>query len=207
MNFPRLQYITDSVKNVEIACASGIKWIQGRIKNKPIEDTKNILKEMSDICKSHNCIFIVNDFPEIALEIEASGVHLGKNDSKISEAKNIFGNKNFIVGGTANTCEDIGELINNNVDYIGLGPLRFTSTKEKLSPILGIEGYQQILRLNQNTTTPIFAIGGIIPEDVNSLLSVGVYGVAVSGYLSLAKDKKKAVQDFEEKLNQINYAR
>ncbi|MFN6039618.1 MAG: thiamine phosphate synthase [Bacteroidota bacterium] len=139
--------------------------------------------------------------------MEASVFLLGKNDSKISEAKNIFGNKNFIVGGTANTCEDIGELINNNVDYIGLGPLRFTSTKEKLSPILGIEGYQQILRLNQNTTTPIFAIGGIIPEDVNSLLSVGVYGVAVSGYLSLAKDKKKAVQDFEEKLNQINYAR
>ena len=80
--------------------------------------------------------------------------------------------------------------MNEKCDYIGLGPFRFTTTKEKLSPILGIEGYQEILKelKNRNIDIPIYAIGGIEIEDVEKLEQAGVYGVAVSGLITHHKN-------------------
>lgn len=209
MKLPRLQYITDSVAHAEAACVSGIRWIQGRVKNKPGQETKKILADMQQICKKHNCLFIVNDFLEIALEINADGVHLGKTDTSISAARNMIGNKKLIIGGTANTYEDIQYLIKHQVNYIGLGPFRFTTTKEQLSPVLGIEGYKEIfLQMKQETNdlTPVFAIGGITPEDTASLLITGVYGVAVSGCIKNSENKKKTIQEFEAQFNQTTHA-
>ena len=206
MKLPRLQYITDSVENTERACRSGVKWIQGRIKNKTTTDTKSILREIQKICKNHQCVFVVNDFLEIALEINADGVHLGKNDLSITEAKKIIGDKNFILGGTANTLDEVLNLEKEKVNYIGLGPMRFTSTKEKLSPILGIEGYKNILSQRRDKTIPVFAIGGIIPDDIQHLSDANAYGVAVSGFISNSTDMKNAVTEFESRFQNFYYA-
>ena len=206
MKLPRLQYITDSVTQVERACVAGAKWIQGRIKNKSKQETKSKLLEMKNICEKHRCIFIVNDFIEIALEINANGVHLGKNDTSIEEVKKIIKDHNFILGGTANTLEDVKNLEEHQVHYIGLGPLRFTETKVKLSPLLGFEGYKNILETRGNNSIPIYAIGGILPSDVTKLTETGVYGIAVSSYLSKSENMKNALSEFKPLLNTVTHA-
>ena len=206
MNFSRFQYITDSENLAEAACKAGVKWIQGRVKNKSEDETKLILGAILDICKNHNCMFIVNDFLEIALEIGADGVHLGKNDLSLIEARELIGNHSFILGGTANTKEDIMQLSILKADYIGLGPLRFTDTKKNLSPTIGINGYREIMKsLTNFEVPPVFAIGGIVPDDVNELLNSGVYGVAVSGFLSNSSDIKKSYKEFDIHINSVCY--
>jgi thiamine-phosphate pyrophosphorylase len=88
--------------------------------------------------------------------------------------------------------------VNEGVDYIGLGPFRFTSTKEKLSPVLGLEGYQQIMHKVKaaGIQLPIVAIGGILPGDVPGLRAAGIHGVAISGAITNAEDQKAEVEKF-----------
>ena len=97
---------------------------------------------------------------------------------------------------TANTLEQCLDHLKNRVDYIGLGPLRFTSTKEKLSPVLGIEGYLSVLQkyLKNKNTVPIIAIGGITTEDFEALKSCGIHGVAVSGLLTQSQNLEEPIE-------------
>ena len=84
---------------------------------------------------------IINDRVEVAVAVDADGVHVGKEDMPVREARRMMG-EGKIVGGTANTVEDIREHYRGGADYIGLGPYRYTTTKKKLSPVLGLEGYR-----------------------------------------------------------------
>lgn len=203
----KFQYITHDIENfphweqAELVCQGGCKWIQLRIKNMSDIDTKSIAKKVQNICIKYNSIFIINDNVELAHAILADGVHLGKSDMSPADARRILGN-NFIIGGTANTFEDIKILAEDGVDYIGLGPFRFTSTKEKLSPILGIEGYKNIMLqyIKYNISIPTIAIGGILPDDVPSLLQSGIYGIATSSAVYNSKDIIHATQQFLSKL-------
>jgi thiamine-phosphate pyrophosphorylase len=103
----------------------------------------------------------------------------------------------MIVGGTANTLEDLLQHVKDGADYVGLGPYRFTTTKQKLSPILGLEGIAHILQqlAAQGITIPVIAIGGIVQEDVAALITAGVHGVAVSGLITHAADRKEVVKN------------
>ncbi len=169
------------VEQVESVVVGGCDWVQLRMKKHSEEQIIaeamkiNVLKSQADFK------LIINDNPEIALEVRADGVHLGKQDMSPVEARKILGNK-FIIGGTANTIEDILQLVDQNVDYIGLGPFRFTSTKENLSPVLGLEGYEMILREleRRNINTPVIGIGGIVFQDIPGLIKSGLQGLAVS---------------------------
>lgn len=186
----KIQYISQGnspeqqLANISKALDAGCKWIQLRYKNKSIEEVRTLAKMVQKICKAYDAIFIINDHVQVASEINADGVHLGLDDISVMEARKLF--KNKIIGGTANTLEDVLQRVNENCDYIGLGPFRFTTTKEKLSTILGIEGYQEILKelKNRNIDIPIYAIGGIEIEDFEKLKQAGVYGVAVSGLIT-----------------------
>jgi thiamine-phosphate pyrophosphorylase len=198
----KLHYITQEIEGkthaqlAEEACIAGVDWVQLRVKNKSYAEWKAIAIETLSVCRKHNAKLIINDNVELAKEINANGVHLGKEDISTAEARKLLGS-NFIIGGTANTFEDI-KLHAPNVDYIGLGPFRFTSTKEKLSPVLGIEGYTQIInkcRAN-NITTPIIAIGGITSNDVSTLLNSGVYGIAIASAITFSKDKRETISQF-----------
>jgi thiamine-phosphate pyrophosphorylase len=102
----------------------------------------------------------------------------------------------MVVGGTANTFEHIQQRVQEGVDYIGLGPFRFTSTKEKLSPVLGLEGFQRIMEQVRTAgiQLPIVAIGGILADDVPGLRDAGIHGVAVSGAIITALDQKEEVE-------------
>ena len=173
-----------AVQQVEAACRAGIKWIQLRMKHASDEEMLEAARAVMRVCAMWDCRLIVNDRVHVALEAGADGVHLGKEDMAVHAARGILG-PDAIIGGTANTVEDVRELWRQGANYIGLGPYRFTTTKKNLSPILGLEGYRRImgeLRL-EGFGLPVFAIGGIQSEEIASLVEAGCSGVAFSGML------------------------
>ena len=204
MQISRFHYLTQDLPDIshqelaEIACKNGIRWIQLRVKNKPFEDWLQIAKDVKQICNHFQTTLIINDHAEIAKAVDADGVHVGKNDVTVLAARKIVG-ESKIIGATANTLEDILVHQKNGVNYIGLGPYKFTKTKEKLNPILGLEGYS-IIQQSNNSSIPIIAIGGIQIEDVQPLMNTGIHGVAVSSVINLADDKAKVISSFLELL-------
>lgn len=204
----RIQYIShgDTVeeqkKNILDALEAGCKMIQVRFKNGSKYAVLEVATQARVWCTYGNAMLIINDSVEIAKEVDADGVHLGLTDSSVAEARSILG-PTKIIGGTANTLEDVLQRINEKCDYVGLGPLRFTSTKAKLSPLLGFEGYQRVAKELEmlDLSIPIYAIGGIVRNDVELLKKIGVYGIAVSGMISDSTDKMTLISEIEQKLS------
>ena len=185
-----------------------MRWIQLRLKD--VDDATYLVTALKcrEICDRYEALMIINDKVDIAKASQADGIHLGLQDMNPQEARKILGD-NFIIGGTANTLEDCLQQIKNGVDYIGLGPFRFTKTKEKLSPILGLEGYQSIiseLRI-KNSELPVVAIGGILETDISDILKTGVSGIAVSGMLTDKEKLKEKVQRIKELMTQAVIAK
>jgi thiamine-phosphate pyrophosphorylase len=205
----KLHYITQEVEgktHVQLAeevCKGGVRWVQLRVKNKTYTEWKAIAINTLAVCRKHHVKLIINDNVELVKEISADGVHLGKQDMSTWEARKILGKK-FIIGGTANIFQDIEMHVDAGVDYIGLGPLRFTNTKEKLSPVLELEGYRNILQQCQRRkiSTPIIAIGGVRVSDVHNLMQIGVYGIAVAGYINHAEKKEEVIKEFLSQLEE-----
>jgi thiamine-phosphate pyrophosphorylase len=209
MRISKLHYISQEwngkshIQLIEEACEAGIKWVQLRMKNKSYEEALTIARAAQEICRQHKAVLIINDHVAIAKEVEADGVHLGRLDMSPVKAREILG-PGFLIGGTANTMVDIRSLKQANVQYIGLGPYRFTSTKENLSPILGLEGYQTILNqcALENINIPVIGIGGIMIGDVSEIIKTGIYGVAISSFINQANGKKGLVSLLMETLGE-----
>lgn len=190
-----LQFITHPSENmtileeIENVVAGGCKWVQLRMKDAEKEEIKEVARKAKEICKKNDVILVIDDYVDIAKELELDGVHLGKNDMPVDEARKLLGEE-FIIGATANTFEDIEALRHTDIDYIGLGPFRFTSTKKNLSPVIGIDGYAEIMRRKAESSInlPIVAIGGICYDDINNIMDTGISGIAVSGSLINAKN-------------------
>ncbi|WNW02897.1 thiamine phosphate synthase [Tenacibaculum sp. HL-MS23] len=184
----KLQYITqgetpqDHLDNIQKACASGVEWVQLRLKKVDPKTLLETAKKAREITSHFQTRLIINDHYKVAKEVNADGVHLGASDACPLKVREYLG-KFYSIGGTANTLEDCKKLIEKKVDYIGLGPFRFTETKKNLSPVLGIEGYKKILTA-LHTETPIIAIGGITLDDVAAIVHSGIYGVATSGAIT-----------------------
>ncbi len=203
-----LHYITQTTAHTThaqlaaLACQGGVRWVQFRVKNVGFEEWKKQALLVKEECQKYGAKLLINDNVKVAEEIGADGVHLGKQDITPDKARNILG-PHAIIGGTANTYEDILRLAQWNVDYIGLGPFRFTTTKQNLSPTLGIEGYHHLLQSMkaQHIDIPLIAIGGITINDVADLLAVGVHGVAISGAISNAQNISETASEFVSLLN------
>ena len=172
-----------------MALEGGCKWIQLRMKDASDDEVRQAAAEIQPMCKEHEAVFLLDDRVELAKELHADGVHLGKNDMPIDEARRILGEE-YIIGGTANTFEDIQRIAAQGADYIGCGPFRFTTTKKNLAPVLGVEGYRDIIAKMRNAgiNIPMVAIGGITPDDIDEILATGVQGIAVSGTVLNADD-------------------
>jgi thiamine-phosphate pyrophosphorylase len=198
----RLQYISQGehgqahLEAVISAYEAGCKWVQLRMKQVTTEALLNIATQAKKWSNQKSSRIIINDFPAIAKAVQADGVHLGLMDMAHAQARAILG-EGVIIGGTANTIDDIRKYAAKEVvDYIGLGPFRFTTTKKQLSPILGIAGYQRIMDFchAENINIPIIAIGGIELEDIPMIMSTGVYGIAVSGLITKAAKKDELIK-------------
>jgi len=205
--FDKLYYISqgdqpeDQLRDLREAFEAGCKLVQLRIKNGSDEDVLQVAQQAKTLSVFHEAKLIINDMVELAKEVDADGIHLGLTDLSVAEARRILG-ETKIIGGTANTLKDVLQRIDERCDYIGLGPLRFTPTKEKLSPVLGFEGYKSILsEINgSGLSMPVYAIGGVTASDIEELKEIGVYGVAVSGIISKSEQKAHLVKELERKL-------
>ena len=201
MHISTLQYITTSPEGAERACRGGVRWVQLRVKNQPYAIWKQLALETQAVARRYGATLLINDNPRLAQDLGADGVHLGQADMPPAEARAMLG-ATFIIGGTANTFADVQRHAAAGVDYVGLGPFRFTSTKEKLSPILGLAGYADILRQCRaaGLAVPIVGIGGVMLADVPALLETGLHGVAVSGAIGAAAEPSAAAAQFVERL-------
>jgi thiamine-phosphate pyrophosphorylase len=205
--YNKLQYISqgESVEeqlfNIHEALDNGCDWIQMRFKHQKAKKKYALAEAVKFLCEEYLANFIINDDVHLAEKINADGVHLGLSDMDIAEARVILG-KTKIIGATANTFEDIILQVNNGCDYIGLGPFQYTKTKNNLSPILGFEGYRSVIaKMKQSEIEiPIYAIGGIALENVDTLIKTGIHGIAVSGIITKSAQKDKLITQLNEKL-------
>ena len=197
----KLQFIThfterfSYIDSARMALEGGCKWIQLRMKDASMDEWLETGAEVNRLCKAHNATFIIDDHVELVKKLGADGVHLGKKDMPVDEARRMLG-KGYIIGGTANTFEDIIMHAERGADYIGCGPFRFTTTKKGLAPVLGIEGYRRLIGQMKNTglSLPVIAIGGITAADIPAIMETGVSGIALSGTVLNAENPVEEMQ-------------
>ena len=189
--------------SIQLALEGGCRWIQLRMKDATDDEVRPIAVEAQKLCRAYGAKFIIDDRVALVRELGADGVHLGKNDMPIREARQILG-PDFIIGGTANTFEDAKAHYEASANYIGCGPFRFTTTKKKLAPVLGLDGYRQIIRKLRaaNITIPVVAIGGITKDDIPAILQTGITGIALSGTVLHADDP---IAEMKHIINIINH--
>lgn len=184
----QIQFITHQnrrysyVDSARIALEGGCRWIQLRMKDATDDEVRKAASAIQPLCREHEAVFIIDDRVELAKELKADGVHLGRNDMPVSEARRVLGEE-FVIGGTANTFDDVERLWREGADYIGCGPFRFTTTKANLSPILDLDGYRNIIArmAASGIDIPVVAIGGILYDDIPAIMDTGVHGIALSG--------------------------
>lgn len=203
----RLQFITHFTDKYSyydsamMALEGGCQWIQLRMKDACEDEIERVARLILPECRRMGAVFVIDDHVELALRVGADGVHLGKNDMPVDEARRLAGD-GFIIGGTANTFEDVQRLAAQGADYIGCGPFRFTTTKKNLAPMLGLEGYKRILSQmkEHGIGLPLVAIGGITSDDIPQLMAAGVSGIALSGSVLRAEQPVEEMRKVVEKL-------
>lgn len=202
-----IQFITHSnsrygyVEGARLALEGGCRWIQLRMKDAEEAEFLSAAKQIAAMCKEYGATFLLDDHVEWVEKTGADGVHLGKNDMPVDEARKILG-VDRIIGGTANTFEDVERLWRQGANYIGCGPYRFTTTKKNLSPVLGLEGYRRIIGLmnEHGINLPVVAIGGILQPDIKDVMATGVSGIAVSGAVLNAENPAEEMKRFVDSL-------
>lgn len=202
-----IQFITHSnsrygyVEGARLALEGGCRWIQLRMKDAEEAEFLSAAKQIAAMCKEYGATFLLDDHVEWVEQTGADGVHLGKNDMPVDEARKILG-ADRIIGGTANTFEDVERLWRQGANYIGCGPYRFTTTKKNLSPVLGLEGYRRIIGLmnEHGINLPVVAIGGILQPDIKDVMATGVSGIAVSGAVLNAENPAEEMKRFVDSL-------
>lgn len=211
MNAIKFQFITHFTDqysyfdSARLALEGGCRWIQLRIKEVSVEVIEAEAVRVMQLCKEYEATFIIDDHVELVKKLGADGVHLGKNDMPIADARKILG-KGFIIGGTANTFDDVCMHVNSGADYIGMGPFRYTTTKKNLSPVLGLQGYKGILgqMAAKRISVPVVAIGGITADDIEDVMQTGVSGIALSGTILRATDPVSETKQILQKIDNNN---
>ena len=203
-----LQFITHKsdrfsiAEEVKMVIDGGCRWVQLRMKDVSDEEVKSVAEQIIPMCQETDTILVIDDRVELTMDLKVHGVHLGKNDMPAVDAREYLG-AGAIIGVTANTAQDIITYKKVDVDYVGLGPFKYTTTKSNLSPIIGLDGYRDIITevRNAGVELPIVAIGGITLEDVAELMSTGVNGVAMSGAILSAENPTEYTKRVIEALN------
>jgi len=181
----------DLVWIVEEAVKGGATVVQLRAKNISTREFLDIGMKIHSFLKKKRVPLIINDRIDIALALDADGVHLGQKDMPLQIARKILG-KEKIIGISVNNIEEAVEAENNGADYLGVGPVFPTTTKPDIRTPLGIEGLRKI---REKIKIPIIAIGGINKSNVHEVYSTGVDGIAVISAIIFASDPCKAARE------------
>ncbi len=191
-----LQFITDRVDGLEETLRGGCRWVQLRMKDASDEEFTSVALAVGRLCRKYRAKFILDDRVRLVGPLDADGVHLGKNDMPLADARSLLGPA-LIIGATANTPSEAIAAAKAGADYLGVGPFRFTTTKKLLAPLLGAEGIADVVAATRaaGSDIPIVAIGGITPDDLREVRATGVNGVAVSGIIQNAPDKRLTTKE------------
>lgn len=199
-SIPKIYPITDisitklsHLEQVERLIEGGAKLIQLRDKNSSPKDFYESAKAVMDFTRSKGVKIIINDRVDIALTVKADGVHLGQDDLPPQYAREILGEKAIIGFSTHNISQAI-EAIKMPLDYIAVGPIFATSTKENPDPVVGIEGLK-IVR-DEIGDFPLVAIGGINIENAKEVLNNGADSIAVIS--QILQKPSKITQSFRQ---------
>ncbi len=166
----------DLKKIVLQSLEAGVRMVQYREKFLSDNEKVNQAKDLASLCKKYNSLFIVNDRIDIALAVNADGIHLGQEDMPTKIARELLGSEK-IIGRSTHCLDDIKQAEDEGCDYIGIGAIFPSKTKKGLSPI-GINYLKQGLN---NTLLPAFAIGGINSSNISKLDQINNLRIAVSG--------------------------
>jgi thiamine-phosphate pyrophosphorylase len=192
----RLHVITDVVVQTrftheelaEAACAGGADVIQLRDKVLSVESFVVVARRVAEICRRHGVTFVVNDHARVARETEANGVHVGRRDSSIEDARALLGDR-AIVGASAGSLEEALDAEERGADYVGFGHIFATSSKVKQTPPVGLDA---LARVAARVRIPVIAIGGITEENARHVIAAGAWGIAVIGAVCAADDPRAA---------------
>ncbi|MBT8399794.1 MAG: thiamine phosphate synthase [Rhodothermia bacterium] len=206
MQIGRLHIITDfwfqqrysHAELASMAISGGADTIQFRQKH---GSTRHLLEEAqktADLCREAGIPLIVNDRIDVALAIEANGIHLGQEDFPLAVARRLLG-KEVIIGATATTLGQARKAQDEGASYVGFGPVYATSSKANPAAVKGIDILSQVCH---GVDIPVIAIAGIKTDRVSEVMSAGAHGVAVMTAVSLADDPVSAVRDLAERLRE-----
>ena len=182
---------------VEDALKGGITLFQFREKGKGALEGKEKLElavKIQDLCKKYNVPFIVNDDIELALEIDADGVHVGQDDIGVDEIRKLMPNK--IIGLSIGNEEELKQSKVEYVDYVGVGPVYVTQSKDDAGGAIGYEGLELMRKLLPQM--PLVAIGGIQTQYIKDIMKTNVDGVSIISAISYSDNIEKTVREMSE---------
>jgi thiamine-phosphate pyrophosphorylase len=181
----------DHVALVRMAVAGGADTIQLRDKLLDDGELADVARSALALCRRVGVPLIVNDRVEVAARAGADGVHLGREDAPIAEARAILG-PDAIIGGSAGSPDEVAEAAEAGADYVGFGHIYATATKHKPGPPVGLEALRDACRA---ATVPVIAIGGITAATAGELVRAGAWGVAVVSAVCAAGDPEAAARE------------
>lgn len=171
---------------------AGVKLVQYRNKLGSMKQAYSAASELRKIAKKWGMIFVVNDRCDLAMAVEADGVHLGQTDLPLALARKLVGH-NMLIGASTHGAEQVQKATEEGADYLGFGPIFPTGTKLNPDPMVGILGMKDVRAF---TSLPVFAIGGIFPGSIPELCLAGANGVAVASGILDASDRPQAFTQF-----------
>jgi thiamine-phosphate pyrophosphorylase len=197
---PRLYAILDPsqmggrnpVEVLDALLGAGVRLIQYRDKKSSAEEIFETSLRLMERLRRPGCTFIVNDRADIAVAVEAAGVHVGQDDLPVELARKVVGPERW-VGYSTHNLSQVGEADASSADYIAFGPIFATRSKEKPDPVVGLEGLR---RAREATGKPLVAIGGITVENARSVIAAGADAVAVIGDLFSGMDPGARAREF-----------
>jgi thiamine-phosphate pyrophosphorylase len=182
---------------LECALRGGVDLVQLRIKHGDDQTIIDAAKRFKRVCHAHQAMLIVNDRPELAAAADADGVHLGQDDTPVTNARQIMGEERLI-GLSTHTPAQVDAAASSGADYIGVGPVNETPTKPG-RPAVGLELVQYAA---VNAALPFFAIGGISAANVEQVHAAGASRVAVVRALTDAADPEAVARELRDALIQ-----
>ncbi len=182
---------------IEEAIKGGVTIVQIREKDASTREFYNIAKEVKEVTDKYNIPLIINDRLDIALAVDAAGVHLGQSDMSIEVARKILGEEK-IIGISAGNLEEALEAEKSGADYLGIGAIFYTGTKKDIDEPIGLEGLKEIIN---KIKIPSVAIGGINKDNTEDVIKTGVNGISVISAILGYEDTKKASEELLSKLS------
>lgn len=176
------------------ALLGGVNSIQFRHKGIYNREMYSIACQLAELCSLFSVPLIVDDRMDIALSIEAAGVHLGQTDIPIKVARQLLG-KEKIIGGTASNLEQAKQVEMDGADYVGFGHIYPTKTKIKQDPPVGLNALEQVCK---HLSIPVLAIGGINEHNIDHVCATGVSGIALVSAIGSSSDPLSQTQKFKK---------